>query len=132
MPPTIQQILQQIKNMAISTHKYCDNCGHKHMDADFKFIDHQDPNMVFQISCSNCGVVYILKVNPSSPGAVMQQRYESVLADISANEFNKFAGKTKVAKEEALQVYMDMQKVKNISEFMKLFEKDRNTTNRLT
>lgn len=121
MKPHIQQFLQQIRNLPAFSPKYCDNCGHKHGQEDFKFVDQQDTNIVFQISCQSCGLIYVLRVNPSVPG-IMAQRVEIPNADISTQELSKFAGKPKVNKDEVLDVYEDMREVNTLGEFLELLQ----------
>lgn len=63
----------------------------------------------------------MLRVSPS-PAGVAAQRLESLNVDLSLDELKKFAGKSKVQRDEALQVYTEMSKVRTIDDFLGLFQ----------
>lgn len=116
-----QDIIAQLKHSPIISPKYCDNCGNKHGQEDLQFVGQQEGNFAFHMNCAHCGIVHILKVNPAMHG-ISIQRLEMPNTDISPAEYQKFAGKPQIAKEEALEVYMDMQGVSSLDQFLKLFE----------
>jgi hypothetical protein len=60
-----------------------------------------------------------MKLHPSSMG-IAAQKIEANVDISSAQEFRKFAGSKKVDKDEALQVYLDIQKVKTLDQFLAL------------
>lgn len=91
------------------------------MEDDFRFIGNQDGNFMFQIVCKSCRSSYLLKINPSASGLAAQRM--ELNADLSPEEFKKFAGKPQIEKDEALEVYTDMREVNNIDDFLKLLSK---------
>lgn len=113
-----KSILEQIKKHPLLTPKHCDNCGHPHQDEDISLVNASQAGVVFQSSCSACGLVQIFKMSPGGPLSI--QRFETNNSDVSGPELQKFAGKPTVAKEEALDVYEDMQDVENIDDFLEL------------
>lgn len=119
--PDYKSLIEQLKKLPFITPKYCDNCGFRHAEDDAKFVTQHEGGFVFQISCKSCGSNYIMRVNPSGNG-VAGQRME-INSDVKPTELKKFAGKPKVHREEALEVYADMKGVKNIKDFLALFIK---------
>ncbi|MCA9379076.1 hypothetical protein KC640_01485, partial [Candidatus Dojkabacteria bacterium] len=91
-----------------------------HSERDYKFITFQDGAFIFQIDCQSCHLGYLLRVSPS-PGGVAAQRLESLNVDLSLDELKKFAGKSRVERDEALEVYTETSKVKTIDDFLGLF-----------
>ncbi len=120
MEHDLNQVLNQLKQLPVVSPKFCDNCGTAHNDNDFKIIGQNDGASILQISCSRCHVLYLLKINPNTPGIAVQ-RLELPNTDITPEEFDKFAGLPQVDKEEALEAFMDMKKVDTIEEFLNLF-----------
>lgn len=118
--PDINHIVEQLKKLPIVSPKYCDNCGTQHSVEDTRFMGQQDANFVFQVACRNCNLSYLLRVSSSSNG-MAAQRLDLPNMDLNPDELRKFAGKPKVDKEEALQVYTDMKSVKTLDDFLKLF-----------
>ncbi|MBL8015292.1 MAG: hypothetical protein JNK26_03850 [Candidatus Doudnabacteria bacterium] len=115
----LKQIIEQLKKLPFISPKYCDNCGAKHSEEDFRFLGNNEGNFLFQIQCKACNLNYMMRVNPSMSG-LAAQKLEVMNLDLQPEEFKKFAGKPKVDKEEALKVYTDMRKVKTIEDFLKL------------
>lgn len=120
MPNQLKQLLEQLKQLPIVSPKYCDNCGHRHQESDYNFVGFQDGMFMFQVGCRNCGVSYVLRVSPSGAG-LAAQRLDLLNVDINPTELNKFAGKSKVEKEEALEVFLDMKDVTTLDDFLRLF-----------
>lgn len=117
----VNQLLEQLKKLPFISPRFCDSCGFKHMEDDFRFIGNQDGNFMFQIVCKSCRSSYLLKINPSASGLAAQRM--ELNADLSPEEFKKFAGKPQIEKDEALEVYTDMREVNNIDDFLKLLSK---------
>lgn len=125
MPNEINRILQQLKHHPLLSPKYCDSCGSEHKEADLSLVSSQGGNFVFQLACQSCGLMQILKLNPGGPMAI--QRFESNNSDIHGKEFQKFAGKPSLAKEEVLDVYQDMKQVENLEDFLQMVAKREDT-----
>jgi hypothetical protein len=121
MIPQAQDLFAQLKNNPMFSPKYCENCGLQHVEEDFAFLGHQDGSLLFQISCRSCGLTYILRLHPSISG-LAAQKLEANVDITSPAELKKFAGKSKVEKDEALQVYIDIRKVQTIKQFLDLFD----------
>lgn len=121
-PNNMDQFIQQLKQMPVLFSKYCDNCGHKHDQADFSLVAHQDGLYLFQTTCKNCGQVYLIRLNPSTPAMAVQKMENFKNSDIAPAEFRKFAGKSQVEKEEAIIAFNKLQNVDNVDDFLKLFE----------
>jgi hypothetical protein len=119
MPINPQTIMQQLRSFVP---RHCENCGHIHNETDFSFVGQKDSNFVFQISCKRCGSLQLLRLQPGVPGVSLQKLMNNT--DVRGSEFSKFAGKPEVAKEEALEVYIDMQQVETIDDFLQLLQKD--------
>ncbi len=119
MTPTIDQLLSHLKSNPVFAPKFCENCGTQHTPSDLTFIGQQDGVLVFQIACKSCSLSYVMKLHPTSMG-IAAQKIEANVDISSAQEFRKFAGSKKVDKDEALQVYLDIQKVKTLDQFLAL------------
>lgn len=121
MNPTIEQLLSQLKNNPVFAPKFCENCGVRHAPSDLMFIGQQEGVLLFQIACNNCSLAYIVKLHPTAMGIAAQKLEANV--DISSSaELKKFAGSRKVGKDEALQVYLDIQNVKTLDQFLALMQ----------
>jgi hypothetical protein len=120
MPNQLKTLLEQLKQLPIVSPKYCDNCGHQHQEIDYNFVGYQEGMFIFQVGCRNCGVSYMLRISPSGAG-LAAQRLELLNVDIQPQELSKFAGKPKVNKEEAVEVFLDMENVTTLEDFLSLF-----------
>ena len=119
MNPNIQQLLAQLKENPVFAPKYCENCGHQHTHADFSFVGHQNGFLFFRIACTSCNLTYLLRLQTGSAGLAAQKLEVNV--DISsAQELEKFAGSSKVAKDEALEVYLDIKDMQTLDQFLHL------------
>lgn len=116
MPLNTESITQQLRSFIP---KHCENCGHRHSESDFSFVGQKDGVLAFQISCSRCGSLQLIRMQPGVPGISLQKMMNNT--DVRGAEFSKFAGKPQIAKEEVLDVYMDMQNVQTIEDFLQLF-----------
>lgn len=117
--PELKSLIQQLKKLPILSPKYCDNCGAKHSHDDSAYVGHSEGNFLFQITCSHCGLGYVMRVNPSA-GGLAAQKLDLANLDLNPAEMRKFAGKPKVNKQEALSVYSAMREVRNIDDFLRL------------
>ncbi len=117
MPINPNIIMQQLRSFVP---KHCDNCGHRHNDQDFSFVGQKDGVYMFQISCNRCGSLQLIRMQPGNPGISLQKMMNNT--DVRGSEFAKFAGKPQVNKEEALEVYMDMQGVETLDDFLQKLE----------
>lgn len=117
MPINAQIFMQQLRSFIP---KHCDNCGERHAEADFSFVGQKEGAYVFQISCQRCGSVHLIRMQPGIPGIAMQKIMNNT--DVRGPEFAKFAGKPQIDQDEALDVYMDMEGVSTIDDFLKLLE----------
>jgi uncharacterized Zn finger protein len=114
----LEKLIDYLKLNPMLSPKHCSNCGHAHSKDDLHVMGMQKGELTFQLACTNCGLVQVVRMTPGGPMTI--QRLESNNSDISAKEFAKFAGKPTVAKEEALQVYADMQNVNNLEDLLTL------------
>lgn len=116
----LDHILKQLKKHPLIAPKHCDNCGSAHVSEDFSLVSSDRRNVIFQSSCKQCSLVQVLRLSPGGPMSI--QRFESNNSDVTGKEFQKFAGKPAVVKEEALEVYQQMRQVNGLSDFLGLLE----------
>lgn len=122
MPINAQIFMQQLRSFVP---KHCENCGERHSEIDFSFVGQKESSYVFQISCTRCGSVQIIRMQPGVPGVAIQKVVNNT--DVrGGQELAKFAGKPQIGKEEALEVYMEMENVNTLDDFLKLID-DRNS-----
>jgi len=114
-----EALMQQLRSFIP---KYCDNCGHKHSPSDFSYVGQRDGIFAFQISCKRCGALQLIRLQPGMPGISLQKIMNNT--DVRGAEFSKFAGKPQVDKEEALDVYLDMQEVNTLDDFLNLLDQE--------
>lgn len=112
-----EQLIQHLRNLAP---RYCDHCGTKHSEQDFSFVGEKGGQLTFQIACSECGAMDLLQVVPGSPGMLNIKRMHTLNTDVKGAEFAKFAGKPQVRTEEALDFYLEMDKVEGLEDFLEL------------
>lgn len=117
MPIELKEIYEQLRKLPIISPKYCDSCGAQHSEQDYRFVTFHDGAFIFQINCQVCSVGYMLRVSPAASG-MAAQRLDSLNVDLSLDELKKFAGKPRVKREEALEVYTEMRKVKTIDDYI--------------
>lgn len=92
------------------------------MKNDFSFVGQQDGIFAFQISCKQCGVIQLLRIQPGIPGISIQKIINNT--DVKGGvEFSKFAGKPQVQKEEALDVYMELEAIDTLEDFLASLDK---------
>jgi hypothetical protein len=115
MPMNPQTIMHQLRSF---TPRHCENCGLKHLENDFSYVGQRDGSYLFQISCNRCGSLQLLRMQPGVPGVSLQKMLNNT--DVKGSEFAKFAGKPVIGKEEALEVYIDMEGVETLDDFLQL------------
>lgn len=116
----LDKLINYLKMHPMLTPKHCSNCGHSHSNEDLSMVTMKQGEIVFQLSCTSCGLVQVIRLSPNGPMTV--QRFESNNSDIEGPEFAKFAGKPSVNKDEALEVYSKLKDVQSIDDFLQLVE----------
>ncbi len=99
----------EIKDQALNEARsvapqYCEKCGSKYTDSSFKLVQKNNHQSVFHLKCQNCGNTYILNIVSPGPNIMASQRSSLNIDLRDASEMTKFAGKTAVSKDEALDV----------------------------
>ncbi len=121
----ISQLIEHLRKLPMVSPKYCDNCGAMHADDDVRYMGQHQNSFAFQVTCKQCGVSYLMRVGASMSG-VAAQKLELSSSDVGAEELKKFVGRSKVQKDEVLQVYSDLRRVRTLEDFLKLFNKHSN------
>lgn len=116
----LNRLLQYLRNNPLIAPKHCDNCGREHNTNDLRLESAQNGLLTMRLQCKHCGLMQVLRLN--SGGGLSIQRFETNNSDISGAEFDKFAGKPVVNREEALDVYEGMLDVENVEDFLELVE----------
>lgn len=94
-----------IRNLLAVAPKHCDNCGSKYSENNFKVVKTSPSNTVFHLKCVICGNAYMLNVINPVNGMIGAQRTPINIDLELGDEIQKFAGKTSVDKNEAIDVY---------------------------
>ncbi len=121
MDINLDKLINYLKMHPMLSPKFCSNCGHAHGNHDLSVVNMKQGEIIFQLSCSSCGLVQVIRLSPNGPMTI--QRFESNNSDIVGPEFAKFAGKPSVHKDEALEVYSSLQGVRSLNDFLQLVEK---------
>lgn len=94
-----------IKHFLEIAPKYCDNCGSKYLDIDYKMIKSTPNGFFIHLRCPNCFNTYALNIVNPSNGILGAQKSVLNLDLSSDSEIDKFAGKSMVSKNDAIDIF---------------------------
>lgn len=99
--------------------KYCDSCGTVYASENTQVIGVRNGLVSCRIHCNNCGSTHIMNVSMPVNGLGIATR-SPVNVDLnSIEEFNKFAGKSAVTPDDAIETYKSLNKIKSLNDFKK-------------
>lgn len=85
--------------------RFCERCGGEYTDDSFNLVQKNKKHSIFHLKCAKCGNTYMLNVVSPAPNLMASQR-SSINIDLKdVKEMSKFAGKSAVSKDEALDVF---------------------------
>jgi len=94
-----------IKNFFAVAPKHCDNCGAKYQESDFQVIKTSPVNLVLHLKCRVCNNSYMLNVLNPMNGMIGAQRTPINIDLQSETEIKKFAGQEAINKNEAIDLF---------------------------
>jgi hypothetical protein len=113
------KIIEYLKRNSNIIPKFCDNCGIVHSDENLQVIGTKNGMVSCRIHCTNCGSTHILNVSMPVNGMGVASRAPINVDLASVDEFNKFAGKTAVSVNDAIESYKALNKIKSVKDFIK-------------
>lgn len=115
----IEKIRQEALNDARTVApKYCEKCGYKYKDDDFRLVKKDPKQTVFHLRCEQCTNTYILNIISPGPNIMASQRSNLNIDLQNVKEMTKYAGKKPVSRNEALDV-LNTLKTENLERLLK-------------
>jgi len=93
-----------LRNILTVAPKHCDNCGSKYDESDFRIMKVAQTSVVLHLRCRSCNNVYMLNIMNPINGMVGAQRIPLNI-DLSDEELDKYAGRSSVTADDALDVF---------------------------
>ncbi|HLD03430.1 MAG TPA: hypothetical protein VJC17_01520 [Candidatus Dojkabacteria bacterium] len=111
-----------IRNFLAVAPKHCDNCGGKYQESDFQVIKTSPVNLVLHLKCHICNNSYMLNVLNPMNGMIGAQRTPINIDLQTEKEIKKFAGQEAVNKNEAIDMFSQLDEQLTQNELEKLLE----------
>lgn len=118
MPKTPEQIIKFLRENTNIIPKYCDSCGSELNDNNVQILGQKDGSVMCRTHCDSCGSSHMLNVAMPQNGVGMASRRPINVDLTTAEEFSKFAGKSAVDSDDAIDTHKSLDAVEDLNDFI--------------